>query len=159
LPDEARPERRPARLVRRPPLARSKPLAMPGDRPHAGGRGLWYVVPGSHWGFWMHIGLIGGIGPAAPGFYYRGLIDRHASSQGALELTMVHADVREMAKNLSNRDARSQADIFARLLRRLAAAGADVAVVTSMGGHFCMRELEPISPLPLLNALPAVDAA
>jgi aspartate racemase len=31
--------------------------------------------------------------------------------------------------------------------------------VTSMGGHFCIRELEAISPLPLLNPLPAVDAA
>jgi aspartate racemase len=28
-----------------------------------------------------------------------------------------------------------------------------------MGGHFCIRELEAISPLPLLNAIPEVDAA
>jgi aspartate racemase len=41
----------------------------------------------------------------------------------------------------------------------LAAAGASFAAVTSMGGHFCIRELEAISPLPLLNAIPAVDAA
>ena len=107
----------------------------------------------------MHIGLIGGIGPAATEFYYRGLIDRHANSNTHLELTIVHADVREMARNLANRDARKQAEIFGRLIGRLAAAGADVAAVTSMGGHFCIRELEPISPLPLLNALPAVDAA
>jgi aspartate racemase len=45
------------------------------------------------------------------------------------------------------------------LVRRLAAAGAHAAAVTSMGGHFCIRELEAISPLPLLNALPEVDAA
>ena len=107
----------------------------------------------------MHIGLIGGIGPAATEFYYRGLIDRHARSNTALDLTIAHADVREMARNLANRDARKQADAFAPLLRRLAAAGADAAAVTSMGGHFCIRELEAISPLPLLNALPEVDAA
>ncbi len=107
----------------------------------------------------MHIGLIGGIGPAATEFYYRGLIDRHASSNTALDLTIVHADVREMARNLGNRDAQKQADIFAALVRRLAAAGADAAAVTSMGGHFCIRELEAMSPLPLLNALPEVDAA
>ena len=107
----------------------------------------------------MHIGLIGGIGPAATEFYYRGLIDRHAHSNTALELTIVHADVREMARNLANRDARKQAGIFAPLVARLAAAGAHVAAVTSMGGHFCIRELEPMSPLPLLNALPEVDAA
>jgi aspartate racemase len=107
----------------------------------------------------MHIGLIGGIGPAATEFYYRGLIDRHAQSNTALDLTIVHADVREMARNLASRNARRQAEIFAPLLRRLAAAGAQLAAVTSMGGHFCVRELEPLSPLPLLNALPEVDAA
>ena len=107
----------------------------------------------------MHIGLIGGIGPAATEFYYRGLIDRHAQSNMALDLTIVHADVREMARNLASGDARRQAEVFAPLLRRLAAAGAQLAAVTSMGGHFCIRELEPLSPLPLLNALPEVDAA
>jgi aspartate racemase len=28
----------------------------------------------------MHIGLIGGIGPAATDYYYRGLIERHTRS-------------------------------------------------------------------------------
>jgi aspartate racemase len=107
----------------------------------------------------MHIGLIGGIGPAATEFYYRGLIERHTRSGTPLELTIAHADVRELAQNLANNDARKQAEIFVRLVRRLAAAGADVAAVTSMGGHFCIKELEAISPLPILNALPEVDAA
>ncbi len=31
--------------------------------------------------------------------------------------------------------------------------------VTSMGGHFCIGELEAVSALPMLNALPEVDAA
>jgi aspartate racemase len=107
----------------------------------------------------MHIGLIGGIGPAATEFYYRGLIDRHAASGTTLDLTIAHADVREMTRNLANRDPQRQAETFAALIQRLASAGAQAAAVTSMGGHFCIRELEPISPLPLLNALPAVDAA
>jgi aspartate racemase len=107
----------------------------------------------------MHIGLIGGIGPAATEFYYRGLIDRHAKAGTAPDLTIVHADVREMAANLASGDARKQAEIFARLVQRLAAAGAELAAVTSMGGHFCIQELIAISPLPLLNAIPEVDAA
>jgi aspartate racemase len=107
----------------------------------------------------MHLGLIGGIGPAATEFYYRGLVDRHARADTPLELTIVHADVRELARNLANGDARRQAEIFARLVRRLAAAGAHAAAVTSMGGHFCIGELEAISPLPIINAIPAVDAA
>jgi aspartate racemase len=107
----------------------------------------------------MHIGLIGGIGPAATEFYYRGLIDRHARSDTRLELTIVHADAREMSRNMANRDARAQAAVFAPLVRRLGAAGAQAAAVTSMGGHFCYRELAAASALPLINALPEVDAA
>jgi aspartate racemase len=107
----------------------------------------------------MHIGLIGGIGPAATDYYYRGLIERHSGSGTPLELTLVHADVRELAQNLANHDARQQADIFVRLIRRLAAAGAGAAAVTSMAGHFCIGELKAMSPLPILDAIPEVDAA
>jgi aspartate racemase len=107
----------------------------------------------------MHIGLIGGIGPAATEFYYRGLIRRHAAAGTTLDVTIAHADVREMARNMSENAPQRQAEIFARLLGRLAAAGAELAAVTSMGGHFCIRELLPISPLPLVNAIPVVDAA
>ena len=66
----------------------------------------------------MHIGLIGGIGPAATDFYYRGLIDRHVASGVPLEVTIAHADVREMARNLSEGNPRQQAEIFAGLLER-----------------------------------------
>ena len=107
----------------------------------------------------MHIGLIGGIGPAATDFYHRGLIERHAASGIPLDLTIAYADVREMSRNLANQDPGRQADIFARLVHRLKAAGAEAAAITSMGGHFCAKQLEAISPLPILNAIPEVDAA
>ncbi len=107
----------------------------------------------------MHIGLIGGIGPAATDFYHRGLIERHSASGIPLELTIAYADAREMSRNLANKDPGRQAEIFARLVHRLKAAGAVAAAVTSMGGHFCIKELEAISPLPLINAIPEVDAA
>src|SRR5262245_24326499 len=107
----------------------------------------------------MHIGMIGGIGPAATEFYYRGLIARHTKAGTQLDLTIAHADVREMSQNLASRDAKKQAAIFAKLIERLAAAGARAAAITSMAGHFTIDELEPISVLPLINALPAVNAA
>ena len=72
----------------------------------------------------MHIGLIGGIGPAATEFYYRGLIDRHAKSGTRLELTIANAEVRDLSQNLANKDARKQAEIFVVLITRLKAAGA-----------------------------------
>ncbi len=107
----------------------------------------------------MHIGLIGGIGPAATDLYYRGLIERHAAGGTVPEITIVHADVKTMSGNLVSGKAKAQAEIFARLVARLKAAGAEAAAVTSMGGHFCIDELEPIAPLPILNGLaPVADA-
>ena len=107
----------------------------------------------------MHIGLIGGIGPAATDFYYRGLIERHAAAGVPLQCTIAHADVREMSRNLNDRAPARQAAVFAGLIARLKAAGCEAAAVTSMGGHFCINELLPISPLPLVHGIHAVDAA
>jgi aspartate racemase len=67
--------------------------------------------------------------------------------------------VRDLTQNLANKDARKQVEIFAALITSLKAAGAQAAAVTSMGGHFCIGELLPISPLPMLNGIPEVDAA
>ncbi|NKB56528.1 MAG: aspartate/glutamate racemase family protein [Alphaproteobacteria bacterium] len=106
----------------------------------------------------MHIGLIGGIGPAATEFYYRGLVDHYVAADRVMDLTIVHADARQMVANLMAGDAAAQAQVFLPLVKRLQAAGADAVAVTSMGGHFCIKELEAISPLPVLNAIPALEA-
>ena len=106
----------------------------------------------------MHIGLIGGIGPAATDYYYRGLIEGHAAAGRRLELTMAHADARELVANLAANRREQQAAAFLPLVRRLQAAGAQAVAVTSMGGHFC-AELEAQSPLPVINVLHALDAA
>ena len=107
----------------------------------------------------MHIGLIGGIGPAATDFYYRGLIDRHRAAGVPLECTICHADVGEMGRNLAAGNRARQAAIFADLIERMKKAGVEAAAVTSMGGHFCINELLPISPLPLVHGIHAVDTA
>jgi aspartate racemase len=106
----------------------------------------------------MHVGLIGGIGPAATDFYHRGLIERHHASGIPLELTIAYADVLVMSRNLTEKRPDRQAEVFARLVGRLKAAGTEAAAVTSMGGHFCIKELEAISPLPMINGLDPVDA-
>lgn len=105
----------------------------------------------------MHLGLIGGIGPAATEYYYRGLVQAYGALGRTLELTIVHADTPTLLTNLANGDAEKQAEIFLDFVQRLKAAGAEVAVVTSLAGHFCITELEAISPLPLINAIPALD--
>ncbi|WJS98137.1 aspartate/glutamate racemase family protein [Novosphingobium humi] len=106
----------------------------------------------------MHIGLIGGVGPAATEVYYRALVRAYAAAKRRLALTIVHADAREMIANLEAGRAAEQAAIFADYVDQLRAGGCDAVAVTSMGGHFCIAELEKISSLPLLSAVPALNS-
>jgi aspartate racemase len=107
----------------------------------------------------MHIGLIGGIGPAATVVYYQRLCRAVAAMGQRLELTLVQADIHELiANNLADRRA-EQAEIYARLIDRLRAAGAQCAAITSLGGHFCFDETVALSSLPLVSAVAPLDAA
>lgn len=71
---------------------------------------------------------------------------------------MVKADIHELiANNLADRR-EEQAAIYAKLIQRLNAAGADLAAITSLGGHFCFEETKAISVLPLVSAVAPLDA-
>jgi aspartate racemase len=107
----------------------------------------------------MHIGLIGGIGPAATDAYYRRLIAAFAARQAELVMTIAHADTPTLVKNLTNNDRAAQAAIFADLTKRLVLAGADCVVVTSIAGHFCIDDFLAVSPLPVVNMIVAVGEA
>lgn len=107
----------------------------------------------------MHIGLIGGIGPAATDFYYRRLIATFARAKTPLELTIVHADTPTLLRNLSANDAESQVSIYQRLTKRLATAGAECVVVTSIAGHFCIDAFKAVSPLPVVDMISEVGEA
>lgn len=101
----------------------------------------------------MHIGLIGGIGPAATDFYHRGLMGALGSS---VELTIVHADNAVLVENLLAGRPEAQAEVYRHLTERLKAAGADCVAITSGGGHFCIDAFLPISPLRVMNVLDLV---
>jgi aspartate racemase len=105
----------------------------------------------------MHIGLIGGIGPAATDFYYRRLISIFASKKAPLELTLVHADTPTLISNLASNDAAAQVAIFTKLTDRLVAAGAECVVVTSIAGHFCIDAFKAVSPLLVVDMISEVD--
>ena len=106
----------------------------------------------------MHIGLIGGIGPAATVVYYQRLCAEMAARGARLELTIVQADIHELiANNLADRR-EAQAAAYAPLIDRLKAAGAECAAITSLGGHFCFDETVARSALPLVSAVRPLDA-
>jgi len=107
----------------------------------------------------MHIGLVGGIGPAATDYYYQRLIRRVREAGGELELTMAHADSPTLLRNLVAHDDDAQVGIYGRLAARLAAAGADVMAITSIAGHFCIEAFDAVSPLPVASIITIVDQA
>ena len=107
----------------------------------------------------MHIGLVGGIGPAATDYYYRNLIQICAARGTTLELTIAHADSPTLLDNLGRDDKTAQAEIFLRLTDRLQAAGAGAVAITSIAGHFCIDDFTAASPLPVVDLLQAVSAA
>lgn len=105
----------------------------------------------------MHLGVIGGIGPAATVVYYQRLVERFRVIGQPLELTIVNADVRVLVQNALAQNSREQAAIYARHIDQLKGAGADIATITSLGGHFCYDETVPLSSLPLISAIAPLD--
>ncbi len=105
----------------------------------------------------MHIGLVGGIGPAATDFYYRRLISTFASKKAPLELTIVHADTPTLLRNLASNDAAAQVAIYMKLTKRLAAAGAECVAITSAAGHFCIDAFKASSVLPVVDMVSEVN--
>ena len=107
----------------------------------------------------MHIGLIGGIGPAATDFYYRRLISTFARKNATLELTIVHADSPTLLSNLARNDVVAQTTIYTRLTNRLVSAAAECVGVTSIAGHFCIDAFKAVSPLPIVDMIAEVSRA
>jgi aspartate racemase len=105
----------------------------------------------------MHIGLIGGIGPAATVAYYERLTRMVRDAGRRLHLTIVQADIDELIANGSADRREAQAAVYAALITRLQAAGAECAAITSIGGHFCFPETQRLSPLPLVSAVAPLD--
>jgi len=106
-----------------------------------------------------HIGLIGGIGPAATDFYYRRLIAAFAQAKLPLDLTIVHADTPTLLGHLASNDVAAQVAIYLRLTDRLAAAGAGCVAITSIAGHFCVDAFKAVSPLPVVDMIGEVARA
>jgi aspartate racemase len=97
------------------------------------------------------LGLIGGLGPGATIHYYKELVKAQAG-----EMLIVHADLDRVLGDAQRGDREGLAQYFARLIDRLAGGGAEVAAISSITPHICIRELEKISALPLVNIVEEV---
>ncbi|MAK09414.1 MAG: aspartate racemase [Rhodobacteraceae bacterium] len=106
----------------------------------------------------MHVGLIGGIGPAVTFRYYQRLFEIAREKKYALELTVVNCDMPQFLNNFLQNKNENQASIYADLANRLGKAGADFVVLPSIGGSFCLNEFIKISPLPVQDIMTPLRA-
>jgi aspartate racemase len=97
------------------------------------------------------IGLVGGLGVGAAVHYYTKLAEAHERQGARLDLVMVHAEVSEVFRFVAAGDRAGLAAYLAGFLRRLAAAGAELAVIPAVTPHFCIDELRLVSPLPIVS--------
>src|SRR5215471_18618148 len=100
-----------------------------------------------------NLGLIGGLGPGATIHYYRELAKANAG-----EMLIVHADMPYVLERARLGDRDTLARYFVRLIERMARGGAEIAAISAITPHICIRELEKISPLPLVNIIHEVGA-
>ena len=104
----------------------------------------------------MHIGMIVGIGPAATDYYYRYLIKAFGLANRDLQLTMAHADTKTLLKNQAEGNHQAQVEIYVSLADRLQKCGVERLAVTSIAGHFCIRQFMVVSPIPVIDLLDTV---
>jgi aspartate racemase len=99
-----------------------------------------------------NLGLIGGLGPGATVHYYRELVRAHAG-----EILIINADMDRVLGAVERGDITGLATYLAHLTERLAKGGADVAAISAITPHICIRELQKLSPLPLVNIVDVVS--
>jgi aspartate racemase len=100
-----------------------------------------------------NLGLIGGLGPGATVHYYSELAKAQAG-----EMLVIHADMAYALSHVERGDRDGLASYFARLIERMARGGAEVAAISAIAPHICIRELEKITPLPLVNIITEIAA-
>jgi aspartate racemase len=96
------------------------------------------------------IGLVGGLGVGAGLHYYSKLAEAYERRGAKLDLVIVNAEIPEAMRFVSSGDRAGLAAYLAGFLRRLSAAGAELAVIPAVTPHICINELRPIAPLPIL---------
>jgi aspartate racemase len=97
------------------------------------------------------VGLLAGLGVGAAIHYYKELAFAAESQGRALDMVMVHARTARIFEYAAAGDGDGMAAYLNGFIIRLAAAGAEFAVIPAVTPHSCFRELLTISPIPVLS--------
>lgn len=102
--------------------------------------------------------MVGGLGPGATFYYYRGLLAAHEAAGRTARLLIAHVDVNRVRGFVENNDRVGLARYLAGFISSLAAGGAEMAAIVAITPHICAAELTAISPLPLIDIVSEVAA-
>jgi len=97
------------------------------------------------------LGLVGGLGPGATVYYYRGLLAAHEAAGQTARLLVAHADLDSVRHFMENDDRLGLAHYLEGFVSSLAAGGAEMTAIVAITPHSCAFELTAISPLPLID--------
>jgi aspartate racemase len=97
------------------------------------------------------LGLVGGLGVAATIYYYKELARAHEAQGRTLDIVISHAETSRVFEYVQAGDRAGLAEYLIGFIRRLKAAGAEVAVIPAITPHYCVQELIAVSPLPIFN--------
>jgi aspartate racemase len=101
------------------------------------------------------LGLVGGLGPLATGFYYRVLAENHPDA--ATGMVIIHADLARVLKLAGEADTAGLADYLSLEIGRLQQAGAQVAAIAAVTPHICMPQLIGKSQLPIIDMIDVLN--
>jgi aspartate racemase len=107
------------------------------------------------------VGIIGGIGPESTIEYYRSIIASYRRQQpdgNAPSIILNSVDVQKLLAMMNRDDLPAVIDYLVPEVKRLAAAGADFALIAANTPHIVFDEVQRRSPIPLLSIVEATCA-
>lgn len=97
------------------------------------------------------LGLVGGLGVGATIYYYESLAKAHEARGCTLDIVIAHAETARVFEYVQADDRAGLADYLTSYIRRMKAAGAELAAIPAVTPHFCVSELIAASPIPVLT--------
>jgi aspartate racemase len=97
------------------------------------------------------LGLVGGLGVGATLHYYEKLAKGSEKRGRELDLVITNAHTPRVFEYVEAKDRDRLADYLNGYIRRMQAAGAEVAAIPAVTPHYCFEELARASPLPIVS--------
>jgi aspartate racemase len=97
------------------------------------------------------LGLVGGLGVGATVHYYERLAKGCEKRGLELDIVITSAHTPRVFEYVEAKDRDRLAEYLNGHIRRMKAAGAEIAAVPAMTPHYCLQELAATSPLPIVS--------